>query len=328
VCEQLDGCPVGDTGVELRCSSLKYSRYSHSSRLAKAGRVIVARAPGATPDLHHGLLTERDQDTESSAGAGAPQTPCGCLAQDLIRATGNAPCADQDPTPAQTFSPAWCVAMRGSQSFPSDGNRRHPVSRSEEYSPDRIPAATRACYRAPLSGVINERAAENNSSRVSVLKEARMSRQWMRLSEGCVGRAVVALLVLSVVNVSVPAVAGQAASDEAPSTSATAGATISRPLMSSLADEASRQVRGAFERSMAIEARHLALAAQGSGTVESSGHWCAGGFALLLGGVAAAVVSGLRRNPNAQKPSPPVGVVLGTSAAAVWSIEMIRACRW
>src|ERR1700693_4314147 len=49
------GCRVGDPGVELRCSSLKYSRYSHSSRLAQAGRVIVARALGATPDSHHGL---------------------------------------------------------------------------------------------------------------------------------------------------------------------------------------------------------------------------------------------------------------------------------
>jgi hypothetical protein len=38
-------------------------------------------------------------------------------------------------------------------------------------------------------------------------------------------------------------------------------------------------------------------------------------------------VSGLRRNNNPQKPSPPVGVVLGTGAAAVGGITMIRACR-
>jgi hypothetical protein len=129
-----------------------------------------------------------------------------------------------------------------------------------------------------------------------------------------------------VVNVSVPAFAGQAASKEAPSTSSTAGATIPLPFMS-LADQESRQIRAGFERSVAMEARHLALASQGSGTAENSGHWCAGGLALLLGGVAAAAVSGSRRNFNAQKPSPPVGVVLGTAAAAVGGISMIRACR-
>ena len=153
-----------------------------------------------------------------------------------------------------------------------------------------------------------------------------MSRRWVRRSEGCVGRAIVTLVVLSVVNVSVPAFAGQVASEEAPSISSKAGVTIPLPLMS-LADEASRQIRAAFERSVAMEARHLALASQGSSTAENSGHWCAGGLALLVGGVAAAAVSGSRRSYNAQKPSPPVGVVLGTTAAAVGGISMIRACR-
>ena len=153
-----------------------------------------------------------------------------------------------------------------------------------------------------------------------------MSRRWVCRFEGRVGRAVVTLLVLSVVNVSVPAFAGQVASEAAPSTSSTAGVTIPFSLMS-LGDKASHQVQGPFERSVATEARHLALAGQDNGTAEHSGHWCAGGLALLLGGVAAAAVSGSRRNYNAQKPSPPVGVVLGTTAAAVGGIQMIRACR-
>jgi hypothetical protein len=157
-----------------------------------------------------------------------------------------------------------------------------------------------------------------------------MSRQWVhrwvRRSEGCVRRTVVTLLVLSVVNVSVPAFAGQVASKDAPSTSSTAGVTIPLPLIS-LADEASRQTRRAFERSVALEVRHLAVAGQDTSAGENSGHWCAGGLALLVGGVAAAAVSGSRRNYNAQKPSPPVGVVLGTTAAAVGGISMIRACR-
>ena len=152
-----------------------------------------------------------------------------------------------------------------------------------------------------------------------------MSRQWVRSSEGCVGRAVVTLLVLSVVNVGVPAFAGQVASEGAPSASSKTGVTIPLPSVS-LADEASRQVRAAFERSVALETRHLTLAGQDSSTAQNSGHWCAGGLALLLGGVAAAAVSGSRRSYNAQKPSPPVGVVLGTAAAAVGGISMIRAC--
>ncbi len=152
-----------------------------------------------------------------------------------------------------------------------------------------------------------------------------MFRQWVRGSDGCVGRAITTLLVVSVVNVGVPAFAGQVASEGAPTPSSTAGGTVPRPLMASLADEASRQIRGAFGRSAAVEARHLELAEQGSSTGENSGHWCAGGLVLLAGGVAAAVVSGLRRNLNPQKPSPPVGVVLGTGAAAVGGITMIRA---
>jgi hypothetical protein len=152
-----------------------------------------------------------------------------------------------------------------------------------------------------------------------------MFRQACRF-EGFMGRAVVTLLVLSVINVSVPAFAGQVASKEAPSTSSTAGVTIPLPLMS-LADQQSHQIRAAFERSVAIEARHLALADQDSSAAGNSGHWCAGGLALLVGGVAAAAVSGSRRSYNAQKPSPPVGVVLGTTAAAVGGISMIRACR-
>jgi len=153
-----------------------------------------------------------------------------------------------------------------------------------------------------------------------------MSRQWVCRSEGRMGRAVVTLLVLSVVNVSVPAFAGQVASEEAPSTSSIVGVTIPRPLMP-LA-EASRRVRGALERSVPTEARHLALAEQDTTAAGKSGHWCAGGLALLVGGVAAAAISGTRRDYNGQKPSPPVGVVLGTGAAVVGGINMLRSCKW
>jgi hypothetical protein len=153
-----------------------------------------------------------------------------------------------------------------------------------------------------------------------------MSRRRVCRFEGRVGRTVVTLLVLSVVNVSVPAFAGQVASEGAPSASSKAAVTIPLPVMS-LADQQSRQIRAAFERSVAMEARHLALADQDSSAAGNSGHWCAGGLALLVGGVAAAAVSGSRRSYDPQKPSPPVGVVLGTAAAAVGGISMIRACR-
>jgi hypothetical protein len=78
---------------------------------------------------------------------------------------------------------------------------------------------------------------------------------------------------------------------------------------------------------MTMEARRLALVGQERNAGESSGHWCVGGLVLLAGGVAAAAVSGIRRTTNAQKPSPPVGVVLGTTAAVVGGIQMIRSCR-
>jgi hypothetical protein len=97
--------------------------------------------------------------------------------------------------------------------------------------------------------------------------------------------------------------------------------------MMSLADQASLQLHRAFGSSAAMEARRITLADQDSRTATSSGHWCAGGLALLAGGVAAAVVSGIRRDPNPQKPNPPVGVVLGSATAAVGGISMIRACR-
>ena len=151
-----------------------------------------------------------------------------------------------------------------------------------------------------------------------------MSRQWVRRSNRCAGRALAALLVVSVINVSVPAFAEQAASEKASAVST----GVTNPVATmSIADAASRHIRSAFERSVATEARRFAEAGQGDTTVAHSGHWCAGGLALLAGGVAAAVVSGARRPYNAQEPSPPVGVVLGTAAAVVGGIETIRACR-
>jgi hypothetical protein len=137
-----------------------------------------------------------------------------------------------------------------------------------------------------------------------------MSSHRVRRPESRVGRAVVAVLVLSALHVSVPAFADPGASREAPSAVETV-LKIS-PL--------------SIERSVANEARR-AFIAQGGNTADNSGHWCAGGLALLVGGVAAAVIAGVRQDPNPQKPSPSVGVVLGTGAAAVGGIQMIRACK-
>jgi hypothetical protein len=140
-----------------------------------------------------------------------------------------------------------------------------------------------------------------------------MSSQWVRRPEGIVRRAVVTLLVLSAVHASVHA-SDQVASEEAPSTVSTAVLKIP-PLV--------------FERSVGKETRGgaLALTGQGGRSAENSGHWCAGGLALLVGGAAAAVIAGVRHDPNPQKPNPSVGVVLGTGAAAVGGVEMIRACK-
>jgi hypothetical protein len=152
-----------------------------------------------------------------------------------------------------------------------------------------------------------------------------MSQPWMRCPAGYVSKTVVTLLVFSVLNVGVPAFADQPSST-APLLSATAGVTNPVPAIS-LADEGRSQTRLAFERSVALGMRPLALAGQESQTGTNSGHWCAAGLGLLAGGVAAAVVAGVRRNTNPQKPNPPVGVVLGTGAAAVGGIQVIRACR-
>jgi len=156
-----------------------------------------------------------------------------------------------------------------------------------------------------------------------------MFREWVRCPEKCVRRAVIVALVAGMVNLSAPAAfARQIPSETTVSNVPTADVMMALPVIS-LADDASRQLRDVFERSMTTDARRLAMAGQGSGSSEKSGsgHWCAGGLALLAGGVAAAVVSGVRRDYNAQKPSPPVGVVLGTTAAAVGAIRMIQTCK-
>src|SRR5262245_25202720 len=157
--------------------------------------------------------------------------------------------------------------------------------------------------------------------------EAPMFREWVRCPEKCARKAVIIVLVGGMINLSVPAAfARQIPSETTASNVPTADVIIALPVIS-LADDASRQLREVFERSMTAEARRLAMAGQGSSSSEKSGHWCAGGLVLLAGGVAAAVLSGVRRDYNAQKPSPPVGVVLGTTAAAVGAIRMIQACK-
>lgn len=161
-----------------------------------------------------------------------------------------------------------------------------------------------------------------------------MFREWVRCPEKCVRKAIIVVVVGGMVNLNVPAAFArqipteirQIPTETTAANVPTADVMVALPTIS-LADDASRQLREAFERSMTVEARRLAMASQGSSPSEKSGHWCAGGLALLAGGVAAAVLSGVRRDYNAQKPSPPVGVVLGTTAAAVGAIRMIQACK-
>jgi hypothetical protein len=154
-----------------------------------------------------------------------------------------------------------------------------------------------------------------------------MFREWVRCPEKWARKAVIVVLVGGMVDLNVPAAfAGQISSETTASKVSTPDVMTALPVIS-LADDASRQLREVFKRSMTTDARRLAMAGQGSSPSEKSGRWCAGGLALLAGGVTAAVVSGVRRDYNAQKPSPPVGVVLGTTAAAVGAIRMIRACK-
>src|SRR4051812_39351996 len=116
-----------------------------------------------------------------------------------------------------------------------------------------------------------------------------MSRRWAQHPEGFVGRAVVTLLVLGIVDVNSPAFAAPPSPDEAPPAVAAVAATVpSSPLSLLLGEQASQHVRAAIERSLALDARALALTAQSGPTGDRSGHWCAGGLVLLAGGVTAA----------------------------------------
>jgi hypothetical protein len=157
-----------------------------------------------------------------------------------------------------------------------------------------------------------------------------MFREWVRCPEKCVRKAVIVVVVGGMVNLSAPAAFARQIPAETTASNVPAADVMMALPMISLADDASRQLREMFERSMTTGARGLATAGQASSPSEKSGHsghWCAGGLVLLAGGVAAAVVSGARRDYNAQKPSPPVGVVLGTTAAAVGAIRMIQTCK-
>jgi len=156
-----------------------------------------------------------------------------------------------------------------------------------------------------------------------------MSRRWTRHPEGFVGRAAfratVTMLVACIVNASVPAFAAASPADDTPPIVDT---TLRSPTPSLLLGAAApHHVQDAIARAIALDARARELTTQSGPTGDRSGHWCAGGLVLLAGGVTAAIVSGVRREENAQKPSPPVGVVLGTAAAAVGGVMMIRTCR-
>jgi hypothetical protein len=139
-------------------------------------------------------------------------------------------------------------------------------------------------------------------------------------------RVVIAGLVASVINVGVPALASEAASGTIPSTRDVDTATSRQPA-TPLVDAGVGRIRAALDHPISNGARSFLAAVQATDTAQHSGHWCAGGLALLGGGIAAAVISGVRRDYNPQKPSPPVGVVLGTAAGVVGGIEMIRSCK-
>src|SRR4051794_25356646 len=139
-----------------------------------------------------------------------------------------------------------------------------------------------------------------------------MSRQRVRRGHGSVRRAVAAVLIFGIASMAVPASADPAASGEV------------RPLAGIGSPQ---QLRNALEQSGALDARRLAMTEQAGVERAGSGRRCVGGLALLAGGVAAAVISGVRRDDNPQKPSPPVGVVLGTAAGVVGGVLMLKSCR-
>jgi hypothetical protein len=138
-------------------------------------------------------------------------------------------------------------------------------------------------------------------------------------------KTLVGLIVASMVPISAPAFAAESLPE--PATTASTETAKSGPI-TTLEEAASRHVQAAFKQSLASEARRLAFeTAQSAGGEGSSGHWCIAGLVLAAAGVTAAVISGVQRDYNAQKPSPPVGVVLGTTAGVVGGIMMIRTCR-
>jgi hypothetical protein len=153
-----------------------------------------------------------------------------------------------------------------------------------------------------------------------------MSRQWARRSEWRVGRAVVAPLVLSIITVSGPAVAGQSAWEQAPSTSTAVFTTMLR--LASPATEAPHRLLGeALERSIAMEGRRLAQAGQvSSSPVEHSARRCGVGLGLLAVGGTVAALSIARHSNNAQAPAPPVWSVIGSGVALAGGVEAIRQC--
>jgi hypothetical protein len=136
-------------------------------------------------------------------------------------------------------------------------------------------------------------------------------------------KAGIAVLVCGLINISVPTFADDGSSR--------AAAIVARP---GTADAAAQPapllqpapVQRAVAQASAVEARRLASNTQAGGT-DTSHHWCAGGLALLGAGVAAAAVSWAQRDPNPQKPNPPVGFVLGTAAGVVGAITAVKSCR-
>jgi poly(3-hydroxybutyrate) depolymerase len=149
-----------------------------------------------------------------------------------------------------------------------------------------------------------------------------MSRHWIRDAGRPAARAIGGVIAASLIATSVPAFAAESAADAA-TLPASAISPVSRPL-SSLERAASRDIQTAFEQSIKLEARRLAVNTQ-SGSDSRSGRWCFPGLALAAAGIVTAVVSGVH-DDNPQNPSPPVGFVLGTAAGVVGGVMMLRSC--
>jgi hypothetical protein len=162
-----------------------------------------------------------------------------------------------------------------------------------------------------------------------LFKEGSMSQPWVRRS-GRAGRAVAAVVVLSLIIVSGPAVVARDASQNDPPTGSPLALTT--PPLASPPTRAPRPPLDGLARSIEKQASSLAQTTQQTGqlnnpTVQHSPLRCGLGLAILAVGGTVAALSVARHSSNAQAPAPPVWSVVGTGVAAAGGVEAIRQCR-